>query len=139
MDKREILFRGFTVDSKRWIEGDYYQDEEGDCFIRTTFQTCHFDEGLQNASKWIQVIHESVGQLSPKTDKSGIRIFENDLLLVDGHRITKVVMNDECGCWDTVFVSDSNMKIKFNGLSFSDWSTRCDVIGNLTDNPELLK
>ena len=144
--QREILFRGKRIDNEEWVDGDLYQEKfpfenkiKEVMIVEYRPDLRLVSGAADNNHYWREVIPESIGQLSPKTDKSGIRIFENDLLLVDGHRVTKVVFNEDCGSWDTMCISDSNIRMNFKALEFRQWPARCDVIGNLTDNPELLK
>lgn len=147
---REILFRGKTLTGK-WFEGAYYKQEEfyGDKedahVIITSKDTLDNDFGLL----YSVVIPETIGQYTGLTDKNGKKIFEGDIVNYKDAR--KFSDNDELEeaeeqdlCTDV---------IKFKNGRFFPLPRRCDcedyyysygsydfkVIGNIHDNPELLK
>ena len=123
---REILFRGKSIGDGQWQYGDLLNvGVDYDYAIRTYGGREH---GQVNA-----VNGNTVGQYTGLTDKNGKKIFEGDIVrlyLVDG-------------CEEGV--------IKFNGImcrfmfftkegSYSfDKDCVFEIIGNIHDNPELLK
>ena len=139
--KREIIFRGKCVsDSKyagQWVEGGYvppYEDSETKEALIVMFyggnttSTCH-------------VIPETVGQYTGLTDKNGKRIFEGDILKVYYYgksKIFGVVKFDE----SRFFIDDDFMRddIKAKAPMTEMFSRyEFEVVGNVHDNPELLK
>ena len=122
--KREILFRGKENPSGEWIEG----------FL---VGNCHIGD-------WVTAtpVHsKTVGQFTGLTDKNGKKVFENDIIVIcyetDGEEFTetkRVHYNEKECCWYPM-----------------RWEECCEycyhytevksieVIGNIHDNPELLK
>jgi uncharacterized phage protein (TIGR01671 family) len=156
MIMREILFRGKTKDSK-WVEGFYYvaryRYAGGKEFISEkhmiTTGIVEASGGYGESVETIEysVIPESVSEFTGLTDKNGEKIFEGDIVNCDGvfcvvrygkHQI------DCCGC---CYHSHSSVGfyLERDGdcqkAIISDYDTWDDlyIIGNIHDNPELLK
>ena len=126
---REILFRGKRIDNCEWFEGFYAKSCEKAYII--------YDNDI--AVSYVsmkEVIPETVGQYTGLTDKSGKKIFEGDIVrisergkVVNGKIIFK---NDYNGGW---LVAD---KTEQSSCSLA-MRNNVEVIGNIHDNPELLK
>lgn len=133
---REILFRGKRVDNEMWIYGDLLQS--------TDIVNC--TEISENTGMGVRydIIPETVGQYTGLKDDNGTKIFEGDILKVksvdiDYEYITKVY----CSC-NTLCVDVVGEDYDSTAIGFADdiWDTDCakvEVIGNIYDNPELLK
>lgn len=125
---REILFRGkCTNDSKnrgKWAEG---------YLLRFTEKRNPFIMLKDGGGECAEVILESVGQYTGLTDKNGTKIFEGDVvnILTENNEIG-IVKYDEGGFGVEAdgFVIDFRRNID---------GTDVEVIGNIYDNPELLK
>ena len=145
---REILFRGKRTDNGEWAEGYYACESNHACFAyelkyhHYIFKDVFLDWNLGGLEKY-EVIPETVGQYTGFTDKNGKKIFEGDIITeLDGGMDgipRKVVWreaymqygcplvrrhwaygNNDCGLW---MMQSENI----------------EVIGNIHDNPELLK
>ena len=130
---REILFRGKRTDNGDWIEGYYSYSPEIDKHMITTLDLAH---PCGTDLSFYQVISETVGQFTGLTDRNGKRIFEGDIV-ERGDRIWVIE-------YDVMFAQFVMKTYTDKGVfwhrSFeiisSEW---CEVIGNIFDNPELLK
>lgn len=127
---REILFRGKRDKkydkSQDWVYGVPYIDNEGDCIM------------ADDCSKRV-VDPETVGQYIGLTDdKSGKKIFEGDIVAVyvKGCRTICTVSWAETVAhfqlWQVNTVPGTPTALNLGNYD-------CEVIGNIHDNPELLK
>lgn len=121
---REILFRGKQLDNGEWVYGSLLFDEEqNEAFIAE-----HFED---RAAYIRQVIPDTVGQYTGLTDKNGKKIFEGDILEVV-MSVGYVVYGEGCFCVQYEGQSKPAIDIVMLNADVS-------VIGNIHDNPELLK
>lgn len=123
---REILFRG-KADKGEWVQGDLSQHKTGKKFIK-----------CGSAISSYEVTPETVGQHTGLTDKNGIKIFEGDIIKsceYDDIYFVKYCADDNYPAFDVV----PEMNIECNGLSHLSIVEGIEVIGNIHDNPELLK
>ena len=142
---REILFRGKTL-TGRWFEGAYYKQEEfyGEKedahIIITSKETLYNNFALESHI----VTPETVGQYTGLTDKNDKKIFEGDILKVksydyDYEYLTKVFYNSNTFCVDVYGQDYDYTSIGFAYDIWDDENCEIEVIGNIHDNPELLK
>ena len=121
---REILFRGKTFDG-RWVMGDLSQHKNGKKFIK-----------CGSAVQSYEVIPETVGQYTGLTDKNGKKIFEGDIVRMfyaSGYVEVGVIRYSNDTCRFRFVVEENHI-----GYGFDDTDIM-EVIGNVYDNPELLK
>ena len=120
---REILFKAKRKDNGKWIEG-YYQ-KRYDLLGNEEHLIFHADS--YNVWEYAEIDPETVCQFTGLCDKSGKKIWENDILRFTQQDETKIGV------------------IKYNAPIFTyfglmRWSLYKDeVIGNIFDNPELLQ
>lgn len=124
---REILFRGKDVYGK-WLYGDLINltDEIKQICNHTQLEHAH------------SVNPETVGQFTGLTDRNGKRIFEGDIvtgLFLFG-RSVKAVVTFQDGAFGLEWYR-GNVKT-FNAFT-SICNVEYEVVGNIHDNPELLK
>lgn len=137
---REILFRGFEPESRTWVYGGYWQDEES-TFIKEFRRDIRYGSG-------VRVIPETVGQFTGLL-LHGVKIFEGDIIGGYPHGTVEVEYDAEWGCWNSVMEEwtfddeheDGYDKRTKNLLSndLRDCSPEWKVIGNIHDNAELLE
>lgn len=139
--KREILFRGKRLDNGQWIEG----------YLFKIWDKAYILWGTVNGiPDQIEVVTDTVGQYIGLTDKIGNKIFEDDI--VESTRCIAVdpEEGDKENCvvgWDDTIVCGFSIHIIRNGLkssrSLSSYNgireKDLTVIGNIHDNPDLLK
>lgn len=153
---REIKFRGQKLDSNEFIVGQlaYMFDDKKHALIMPScfFATRDFGEEDENGNPIIQnelavggflsVKPETIGQFTGLHDKNGKEIYEGDVF--DFYGIFNVVIfKDGMFCYDS-YRENKNFEniVKLCNENF-DWennkSSEIEVIGNLYENPELLK
>lgn len=135
---RETLFRGIPMCSKGFIEGDLTHIND-DCYIGsegTSFTRC---------------VPDTVGQFTGLTDKNGVKIFEGDVVkyiyspnrqdggFVPYYGTASVEYNK------TRYILKNIIKGKRSSRNWSyqpmasEKLSHLEVVGNIHDNPELLK
>jgi uncharacterized phage protein (TIGR01671 family) len=163
----EILFRGKRIDNGEWIKGFYCQvadESDGGTRIKQTILVPTFL--CQSGFKLLEVDSETIGQYTGLTDKNGRKIFEGDIVRLFDISVGEIVQ--ECGafgigcrkqidydylaseiapvtgnnntpmfCYNDNFVSLWELWWNYN--EESDEISVIEVIGNIYDNPELLK
>ena len=123
---REILFRGKRTDNGEWVYGDVrlnYDDEP----------RCISDYCGANP-----VDPATVGQYTGLTDKNGKKIFEGDIVFVKD----RLMQDSEplSTFMGTVDHKDASFVIVGDVFTHYRWlDYEVEVIGNIHDNPELLK
>lgn len=139
---REILFRGKRTDNGEWVEGFLIKDFElyGRKDEHSYIVNHKHPSGCFGNDIYFEVIPETVGQYTGLTDKNGKKIFEGDIVDVEYDIQYVGVASDRIGLFVVVFADGCFMKQKQGGGLFHFISSdKCKVIGNIYDNPELLK
>ena len=128
---REILFRGKRTDNNEWVYGSpIFQDN----YVLIRFwnsEEFEYEEYL--------IVPESVAQYTKLTDKNGKKIFEDDIVdcWSEGVNAQGTVQQRRDGLW---IIYPAWQKHIMWGLCPDEYSnTTVEVIGNIHDNPELIK
>lgn len=124
--KREILLRWKRVDNGEWVEGLPCYDSYG-CISR--IEVC----GMNSAQEGVfEVNPETVGQFTGLLDKNGVRIFEGSIVKLHYGSNYSVEYVQELSLY-----SICRPIGRVASYPFLDFN-RCEVIGNIHDNLELL-
>lgn len=137
---REILFRGKRESDGKWLYGlcadDTVCGTDFPCIMPLRLNE-YDDDG-----DWA-VLKETVGQYTGLTDRNGTKIFEGDIVEFRRFRDTcsgKIIFNHKTAgfeFWWNVLVGAYGEKATHQAnMSVSH---EINVIGNIYDNPELLK
>lgn len=138
---REILFRGKDLQERNgWLYGYFYKSdinkrerESGKATLIFTPDCDTFIYVPEYHNSWM-VKSETVGQYTGITDKNGKRIFEGDVLFDPYPSIQKY--------YSVIWSGGSFVRRTVEGYYLSLNALNADeyeVIGNIHDNPELLK
>ena len=140
---REILFRGKRIDNGEWVEGYYVKTTLGKDIEPSDVIFVPWNINRSEQWGWIKVLTETLCQYIGLKDKNGKRIWENDIVICNRREKEakyKVV-------WDKTY-ADFRIE-KLNGLGCMPicieegntpvFGRHYECIGNVFDNPELLK
>ena len=141
---REILFRGKRYDNKEWVEGGYipFDVDSGYTYIVEPYNYASTLSALDLIKlNSILVIPDTVGQYTGLTDKNGKKIFEGDIVSYFNKEIlnSEVIYKD--GCFMFRFISEYTQRMRQTKQEpiFDNVSVCGEIIGNIWDNPEILK
>lgn len=135
--KREIKFRGKTLHSDEWCFGGLVDYGDGEMEIQG------FDVFREGVDEWkeMSVTPGTVGQLTGIHDKNRKEVYEEDILRVcDGKRCFNIVVkwSKEAMAFMACYCDGNQFPLSwFSGLLSKTYEV--EVIGNIHDNPELLK
>ena len=140
---REIKFRGKRVNGGEWVYGMTISNGT----IKRKINHIFFEVA---ENKWVGVLPETLGQYTGLKDKDGKEIYEGDILKTPRGFIGQVVFGraeEECrhkvfgrmiiDCYTTygwIFVRGDGYR-----CAIDDELLEGEIIGNIHDNPELMK
>lgn len=132
--KRTIKFRGKRIDNGEWETGCAVVLRQGlrgeEWFISDKMTGYH-----------TSVRRSTVGQFTGLHDKNGKEIYEGDLLGSKGKVIGWVKGGVRGYCYDVVYINHPAGESDWSLYSTvkDDYPEQIEVVGNIHDNPELLK
>ncbi len=157
---REILFRGKRKDNGEWVEGYYVNINSDLHFIYTGYAETDCDSIYPDC---FEVIPETVRQYTGLCDNNGNMIFEGDIFKFPDEIFESYYTS--CGteynsyevenygvvgfCEDTGRFEFVDYKFSENvveadlhenhDMEFYDFVSNLEIVGNIHDNPELLR
>lgn len=114
---REIKFRGIKKENEGFIYGCYHK--LGDQHL------------ISDGSVMSSVIKKTIGQYTGLKDKNDKEIYEGDVVKYYKEELSYVIFSYGCFC---IKGMDS-----FHLTNFCEMNELCEIIGNIHENPELLK
>ncbi len=138
---REIVFRGKSTHSDEWCFGNLVDYGDGEVEIQG------FDVFREGIDDWkeIKVDSKTVGQFTGLLDANGKEIYEGDIIKSPSKNIRHFInYNESRGAFTATLINkymndDCGLKTECNVEQ--DWlcRTKKTVVGNIHDNPELLR
>ncbi|MGN0619622.1 MAG: YopX family protein [Ruminiclostridium sp.] len=133
---REILFRG----KAKAIAGSPYNNgkSDGEWVFGYIFPDLgalkirQFEPDKPECNDY-EIDPETIGQFTGLTDKNGTKIFEGDILTIENEGIYAAIKYNESNA--AFYVEDEDHE-DYLGEA---WETDVVIIGNIFDNPELIK
>ena len=139
---REILFRAKRMDNGGWVEGYYF------CMTHTDGRHVHhfiiplgadLSKGTGIEKIQVEIDPETLCQYTGLKDKNGNRIWENDILQnARNNDLYTVKWHGSFGMYVWSKRKENNKHI-FDYGDLYLMNRKCVVIGNIFDDPELLK
>lgn len=141
---RKILFKGKRTDNGEWVCGYYvlrkrpYFKDKGADFEHIICDNLVIDDF--NDKQFVDTIPitysvdpETIGQYTGLADMNGNKIFEGDIVWDNYKKERGIVQWDN----DTArfIITCSKFTVNFNSV----WSEELEIVGNVYDNPELIK
>lgn len=141
---REILFKGKRIDNGEWVEGSLLQTTAVSLKSFIVPSACYtFDKW--DWAEWLNVDTDTICQWTGLLDKNGNKIWENDVVsTIVGNAIVIYVTERKCdNRYNTGFIvrfadEVSNKNYRHDLVYWIRHDTKCEVIGNIFDNKELL-
>lgn len=135
---REYKFRGKNKDIG-WVEGQLVYDENKNPYIVQNVEqdsSYGLEETMLYAVMWYRVIPETLSQYTGLKDKNGKEIYEGDIILIKDNTEKLIVK-----WYDGAFVLVNKYDEHFEGYValYRYMPIEIEVIGNIYDNPELLR
>ena len=124
---REILFRGKRMDNGEWVYGYYVHIGPVSC------QRAYIIPEYASAIYVNEVDPSTVGQYTGLLDKNGKKVFEGDIV-----RKTNEGRHPQIFTANIRTIFRENEEVYYSPCDHFTESCEYEIIGNITDNPELL-
>ena len=128
---REIKFRVWDIQNERIVDDPYRFDlaQEGSVAPYVFFEDWQDDRDSTGRECYVM-------QYTGLKDRNGKEIYEDDNITNGSGRIGRVVFHEPSGQWDVVALTYNGNSHHFDPTY---WGSHCEIIGNIHENPELLK
>lgn len=128
---RAIKFRGKSIYDEEWLYGSLVKIEKDRYAVIPPLNDIEIGKSIG----MYEVCLETVGQFTGLSDKNEKKIYEGDLLLIDGYEGVKIYnkVGIKDGCFG--YLGERSGKL----LPFCHYNVAEEIAGNIYDNPELIK
>lgn len=141
---REILFKAKRIDNGEWVEGHFFDNGFGGkekryfvgTFIIEKYNGIACDKWNATGIYFYEIDPKTLCQFAGFCDKNGNKIWENDIIQYGA--VVAVVKFGEYGNGNLGFYVDFPEETNYR-KDFAYWAKKVVVIGNVSDNPELLQ
>ena len=140
MSEREILFRGKRFGDGEWIEGYFLPGNERQSLHPRIFVYLPETQSFE----CFDIDIDTLGEYTGLTDKNGTRIFEGDIVKITGFHTTAIAAvkygssSEKSPSWGWYFDDNDGHTYFLVSRAFCE-DYNAIIIGNIHDNPELLK
>ena len=133
---REILFKAKRIDNSEWAEGSYAYafNEDENCHVVGIMKECHYI--VERGGNLLLIDKNTICQYTGLTDKDGSKIWENDIVKCQDV-LGKINWNETHASF--VILADENGNMRYYYIDECLAKDDIEVIGNIFDNPELIK
>ena len=128
---REILFRGKSIGMDIWLYGKLFNYGLTAPSNVPCISVC-VPISWKEAYSFYRVHPNTIGQCTGLKDKNGVKIFEGDIISIGEPNIKYITMWRNDG-----FCAKQIGSSSYIGLTY--WASDIEVLGNVIDNPELIK
>lgn len=138
---REIKFRGRNYDGI-WMYGYLMPTPKPQIHLGNKHCVCACPQKMSRVDVELYEVEEStIGQYTGLKDKNGKEIYEGDIIGCCNPEIKHLIFyNEKQGRFMAALNGDiENDFIGLCGLDDSRWNASKEVIGNIHENPELIK
>lgn len=146
---REIIFRGKRLDNGEWVYGSLFVGFKKSYICPEAIAMYNFD-GALCLGGFIEVDPSTIGQYTGLKDKNGKMIFEGDMIKPFDDEIDKMVVEFHQGQFLLCLYGERGYMAEygweeegnygcFEAEPLSSYGHDIEVIGNIHDNPELIK
>lgn len=131
---REILFKAKRLDNGKWETGYYFKAGEKHMML------CFFtnENGLYH--NMYEIDPKTLCQYTGLNDKNGKKIWENDIVTEDFGNFKGTVRFGE---FEAQVLKNIGFCIEWKDIYYRQdlcyWAEKCEIIGNIFDNPDLLE
>lgn len=144
---RTIKFRGKRLDNEEWVYGYYacIQDpirkpiKKQDRITHRIYtgygDSCVSEDCYEFSPDWVHIDPETVGQFTSLYDRNKKEIYEGDLLKLQDDDTGLIEVRFVRGVFAFLWQGDLDDELPINAPT-QEWAT---VVGNIHDNPELMK